>query len=70
MELISASHLPENVAAAGWGEPADGAAAAAVGAIRRLAGCCRTDAVAAAAAGVVHNAAGAAVASRLPHNPG
>lgn len=66
MELISASHLPENVAAAGWGEPADGAAAA-VGAIRRLAGCCRTDAVAAA---VVHNAAGAAVASRLPHNPG
>lgn len=69
MELISASHLPENVAAAGWGEPADGAAAA-VGAIRRLAGCCRTDAVAAAAAGVVHNAAGAAVASRLPHIPG
>lgn len=70
MELISASHLPENVAAAGWGEPADGAAAAAaVGAIRRLAGCCRTDAVA-AAAGVVHNAAGAAVASRLPHIPG
>lgn len=68
MELISASHLPENVAAAGWGEPADGAAAAAaVGAIRRLAGCCRTDAVAAAAAGVVHNAA---VANRPPHNPG
>lgn len=68
MELISASHLPENVAAAGWGEPADGAAAA-VGAIRRLAaGCCRTDEVAAAAA--VHNAAGAAVANRLPHNPG
>lgn len=67
MELISASHLPENVAAAGWGEPADGAAAAAVGAIRRLAGCCRTDAVAAAAAGVVHNAA---VANRLPHIPG
>lgn len=68
MELISASHLPENVAAAGWGEPADGAAAAAaVGAIRRLAGCCRTDAVAAA---VVHNAAGAAVANRLPHIPG
>lgn len=64
MELISASHLPENVAAAGWGEPADGAA---VGAIRRLAGCCRTDAVAAA---VVHNAAGAAVANRPPHIPG
>lgn len=69
MELISASHLPENVAAAGWGEPADGAAAAAaVGAIRRLVGCCRTDAV--AAAGAVHNAAGAAVANRLPHIPG
>lgn len=70
-----ASHLPENVAAAGWGEPADGAAVAAAaavaGAVIRMlaaAGCYRTDVAA------VHNSAAVVAKSwgvhRLQHNPG